>query len=436
MVALAAAGLLVITSPGGDAAAAAPTGCYTRAGISGYATNADGTPLVGAPVMVHAEPSREAKQGTRYTDPLLGWDRTDNNGCYHVPLTASKGLTGAADRYGLVNLRVTLQRSDRLEVVSYSKVLTNDGTRARLGEVNGGVRARAFRAARVARDSAVAGAIPQSFGPQARSARAAALRSATGTPATGKVAGYQGAMTPTTATTDAGQEPDVGLLREPTNEPLLRSGATVAKVFHKHEVLVGQWWSKMRGVREDWHYAQGATSQLQSALKTYSAGGGYEKSKTYAKTTDDAVDFPTAHGKTGVFYRTYFRNAKYTLWYCDASIGCQSWASRVRVYSWERGTDLVKPIPYPTIHRGNCSRYESDSGDTSRGSTAVTWTNGITIGGDLRKELGGTISLSSQTGFTTSAENRVHFNRRGFLCGVFDSLAGTPGALVAQPHHP
>jgi hypothetical protein len=55
----------------------------------------------------------------------------------------------------------------------------------------------------------------------------------------------------------------------------------------------------------------------------------------------------------------------------------------------------------------------------------------ITMGGDLKNELGARLSLFSLTGFTEVAENRVDFARGGYLCGLFGPLS-KPGALLAR----
>jgi hypothetical protein len=420
--------LLGSASTMSPAAAAAPQGCYAKSGVSGYVTDEAGQPVAGAPVIVHAETDRKAKVGSRHTVPLVGWVRTDENGCYRVGIRATDALTKSADKFGVVNLRVTLQRSQSLEVVTYPKRLVEHRGRVQLRPIQTPDSAAPgrFRVSRVVAGADVTGAIHQSFGPQATASRKAAVERAT--TASGPAAAT---MTPATDASSAGVEPTVGRLDLDTDQPLLRSDETLSKVFKKHPVIVGQWWSQMKGVKQTWAFSQGASSELQSAVKVSSAGGSYEKSTTYAKSTDSTVTFPLSQGKTQSLFKSYFKYAKYIVWYCDASVGCTPWTTRIKPYAWERGTKISNAGTPGTPASGDCSHYEKGSGDTSRGSKALTWTNGVTIGGDLKASLGATISLSSRTGFTEVAENRVTFSRAGYLCGLFGPLS-KPGALLAR----
>ena len=123
------------------------------------------------------------------------------------------------------------------------------------------------------------------------------------------------------------------------------------------------------------------------------------------RSTDATVTFPAARGKAGNYYRSYFRYAKYIHWYCD-TVACGAGGYTIRPYSWERGTQVTTGVRVPEVKRDNCSPYKKGSTDNSRGSKAVTWTNGVSIGGDLASALGLNIALSSQTGFTSSARER------------------------------
>jgi hypothetical protein len=176
-----------------------------------------------------------------------------------------------------------------------------------------------------------------------------------------------------------------------------------------------------------------AWSDLQPAIRSLTGGpGSYSRSQTYSKSTEATIGFPTGKNRTGVYYRSYFRYAKWAYYYCDPSVGCQLFAFRVKPYSWERGVNYVSRIPAPRVKKSHCSHYAAGGSDTSRGSKAITWTDGVLITGGFRKVVGASLDLSSQTGFTSSAENRVLFKRRGWLCGIFGPLSSKPGALLAR----
>ncbi len=372
--ALIAMGLLGTGGPATGSQPAAPSlarlldDCTAPRGVSGAATDETGMPVVDAPVMVHAEPDpARTAVGDRVRLRLLGWTRTDARGCYVIPLSPPT-----------TTLRITLQRESSLEIATVPEPA--DGA-----------------------------PIHQSFGVQADRAReSGAARRAS-----------------------VGSSPDAMPLELAGGRPLLRGDMQVVKVYRKRPVLVGQWFSSMKGVRQVWRYSQGATTSMSSAFSQTGRPGSYSRSVTYDRSANAAVAFPVAHGKAGNFYRSYFRYAKYLHWYCDG-VGCGVGGYTIRPYSWERGTQVTTGLRVPTVKRSNCSPYRQGSTDSSRGSKAVTWKNGVSIGGDLAAGVGLNISFSSQTGFTSTAENVVTFQKRGFLCGVYDSLSGRPGMLVAR----
>ena len=203
------------------------------------------------------------------------------------------------------------------------------------------------------------------------------------------------------------------------------------EIYAKRPVLVGQWFSSMKGVRQEWRYSQGAKTSMTSAFSQTGRAWSYSRSTTVDRSAEAAVTFPVAHGKAGNYYRSYFRYAKYIHWYCDG-VACGVAGYTIQPYSWERGTQVTSGLRVPAVERENCSPYKKGSSDSTEGSKAVTWTNGVSIGGDLAAALGLNIALSSQTGFSSSAQNLVTFQKRGFLCGVFGPLSGRPGMLVAR----
>lgn len=370
--------------------------CNAAHGVSGAVTDSSGLPVAGAPVIVHAEPQPPAvKAHERTSLRLLGWARTDRRGCYHVPLSSP------AIGDGIIDVRVTLQRHGSLEFVTVSH-------------------------------AAADGAIHQSFGLQADRARVAVDSAADR--AAVQLGGFQ-ATIPTTASEAllraVGPRPDATPFALAGDRPLLRGDTEVLKVYAKRPVLVGQWFSSMKGVRQVWRYSQGATTELSSAFSQTGRAGSFSRSTTMSRSTDATVAFPVANGKAGNYYRSYFRYAKYIHWYCDG-VACGVAGYTIKPYSWERGTQMTTGIRVPSVRRTNCTRYVPGSHDTSRGSKAVTWTNGVSIGGDLAIGLGLNLSMSAQTGFTSSAENVVTFQKRGLLCGVFGPLSGRPGMLVAR----
>ena len=366
---------LVATSGLAEAAEPAPPpslsrlldDCNAGSGVSGAVTDAGGRPVAGAAVMVHAEPDPEQTSVGERVSLRL----------LGWTRTDGRGCYVIPLYPTKATLRITLQREGSLELVT--------------------VPASAGRAT-----------IHQSFGLQADQARRTAQPPA-----------------------GVGDRPDKTAFDLPGNRPLLRGDTEVLEVYAKRPVLVGQWFSSMKGVTQVWHYSRGARTSMTSAFSQTGRAWTWSRSVTLDRSAEAAVTFPAARGKAGNYYRSYFRYAKYITWYCDG-VACGPAGYMIRPYSWERGTQVTTGVRVPTVKRNNCSPYKRGSTDNSRGSEAVTWANGVSIGGDLGSALGLNISFSSQTGFTSAAENVVTFHKRGFLCGVLGPLSGRPGMLVAR----
>ncbi len=361
--------------------------CNARSGVSGAVTDGSGMPVAGAAVMLHAEPdAQQVGVGDRVRMRLLGWTRTNARGCYAIPLYPSKAP-----------VRITLQREGSLELVTIPQAVR-------------GV------------------AVHQSFGAQADRARSAAARDVV------QVGGYVGSVASAAAEAlerRVGLAPDISAFDLPGDRPLLQGDTQLLKVYAKRPVLVGQWFSGMKGVAQVWRYSQGARTSLSSGFSQTGRAGSYTRSTTVDRSAEATVAFPVARGKAGNYYRSYFRYAKYIHWYCDG-VACGAAGYSIRPYSWERGTQVTTGLRVPAVKRTNCSPYRKGSTDAIQGSKAVTWTNGVSIGGELAIGLGLNLTMSSQTGFSSTAQNVVTFHKRGFLCGVFAPLSGRPGILVAR----
>lgn len=399
--------------------------CNVRSGVSGSATNRLGDPLVGAQVTLFAELEHRG----RVALPVLARSRTDRNGCYALPLVANRRLFQAADRFGVMNLQVMLQDGNDLQVA----VLNLDLHLGRQGEprvlpAGSQKGARGFRPAHATPGLEVVGGAHVAFGPQADAARQSIAASAEVVRTHGLVG--SGTLNGAEVVQQLGPAPDRIPLPESVTGEITRGTTVLVKVYRKHPVLVGQWFSTHRRVHQEWRYSQGATSTLASALKI--AGGVYEESQTYSKSTSATIGFPDADGRVGQYYRSYFRYAKDNYYYCDG-VSCGWVGSRVKPYDWQRGTQVIRGVRQIKINPANCSRYARGSKDWSRGSEAIEWSNGVLVTGDFGAELSIGISLSAQTGFTSDAENFVLFKRRGRLCGWGGPLGATPRILAARP---
>ncbi len=184
-------------------------------------------------------------------------------------------------------------------------------------------------------------------------------------------------------------------------------------------------------MRQRWVYGKGASSAFGSAWSLSGAAGSFSRSKSYTSTIDGSVTFPVVRGKAGYLFRSNFKMGKYDLQEYDYVTARWYYVgTSVRKTSWERGIGWTPLSTVPASVPRFCQPYLSGSGDQTTVSKAVTWTDGISLSQAMQGILIG-VTLSSRTGFTTTATNHVHFNRRGRLCGRYGPLSH-PGALIAR----
>lgn len=391
------------------ASAAGASCARTASAFSGFVGSGN-TPVDGAPVDLYTDPDlSKLKVGQSADLVKLGSATTDAEGCFQIPTTST---WASAAKYGNLDVRVFVHRPGELEL-------------------------RVVPVA-VAKNSAAA---PSLTAPAETSAAKTAapkpiFETFTGTETTrpaGPVAtvGAPGTA-PRPVTARAAATPASGFLK---GAPAESGGGgtrwTKINDFGKRPVLVGQWWSTTPNVEQTWVYSKGATSALEAVYTLSGDGGEYKHSETTSSTSDGAVGFPQVNGKAGKYFRTYYAYGRYKLEEFDYATGRWYYVgSWVRRTSWERGQQITSNVPVPETKPKNCSRYYKGGKDTTSESTAVTWTNGVSLSGTMKGILG-SVSLSSRTGFTESATNYVRFTQRGRLCGVHGPLS-KPGMLVAR----
>ncbi|WP_284537051.1 hypothetical protein [Nocardioides sp. T2.26MG-1] len=220
------------------------------------------------------------------------------------------------------------------------------------------------------------------------------------------------------------------------DDPVLARGGggvrwTMVNDFGKRPVLVGQWWSTNPGTMQRWVYSKGATSALEAAFTLAGDNGEYKHSETNTSSSTGSVGFPKVNGKAGKFFYSFFKYGRFKAEEYDYATGKWYYIGHwVRRTHWAKGQDDASGIKVPATKPKNCAPYLPGGDDTTEKSTAVTWTNGVNLSGTMKGILG-SVSLSSRTGFSTTATNYVLFHKRGRLCGVFGDLH-KPGALVAR----
>jgi len=362
-------------------------------------------------VSLYAEPS-EAVMRNLVVDAaanftFLGTTTTTLDGCFNIPMTSA--WLAAADAQGRLDLRVMINRPTQIEMRVLPIVVT--ATPA------GGAQLAVAPAtvSLVDGDSAVQGSLVENF---------------TGT--TGQ-AQIDGAVDTTDGSAPVNQAVSSDFALAPTTTPATNGVRWVLRQdYGQRSTVVGQWWSNTAGVTESWIYGKSSSSELGAAWSQSGAPGSYSRSKTYTSTTDATVQFPDATGKAGQFYRSFFKYGKYDMQVWDYIAGRWFYVGTgIRRTSWERGTAVTTGLAVPSSNTDNCSPYAAGSTDNSSVSKAVTWTDGVSLSVPMQVALA-SVTLSSRTGFTTTAKNHVHFSAKGRLCGRFGPLSH-PGALIARP---
>ena len=204
--------------------------------------------------------------------------------------------------------------------------------------------------------------------------------------------------------------------------------------YGNRNTVVGQWWSSTRATRQVWKYGKGTSSYLGAAWSAGGAPGTFNGTRQWSKAVNQVVTFPPMKRKVGVLFRSFFKYGKYDYQQFDYCSG--EWvyiATWVRTTKWIGGTDLTKGVPVPRQKKPKywCVPYSKHSRVKTKVSTAMTWTDGVTLSAAMKGVLG-ELTLSSRTGFTKNSRNLVRFKfGGGRLCGRYGGLA-KPGALIAR----
>jgi hypothetical protein len=417
-------------------ACAAPQGA-----VSGLITDAGGKPQANVPVVVSAESENAVEVGETVHLPQLGWARSSAQGCYSVPLDGP-AMLAAADEFGIINLRVTAQFSDRLEVAVLPRDLATQEGEIKIAKINEQGSSPEVLLDRTPDASLqIAGGLRQSFGPQADLSRASR---ATTTSAEDVAAWPEEPLLERSLDSDsadaAATAEDATLGAPPSRAAApegvdmtvpLRSDAKLIKRYGKRPAIVGQWFSRMWGVTQRWSYAKGSTTELGVVTSLSSKAGSWKKTTAQAKSINASVSFKREWKPDGYYFGSYFAHGLFVYYYCDG-VACGPIEYRIKPYAWERGADVHTGVPRPNPPSKYCTPYAAGSSDSSEGSKAITWINGVSVGAELKDVIGASAELSSQTGFTSTAQNLVEFTKAGKLCGVSGPLSSNPRYLVAK----
>jgi hypothetical protein len=365
-------------------------------------------------VTAYAEPDLSRLRSGR-SAPLirLGVATADASGCYAIDGHGLSTWRAAQDASGGVEVRLVVHQAGRILTRSVPITLTATaaGPRIRPTESGTGTTGTGGEAG-----GAVFGHLRVDFGPGAR-ARVVAPRAAV--------------VGPTVSSGSAAEQHDV----IPTSPTVTFAGGGLRWVlrqdFGKRSTVVGQWWSGTKNTVQRWKYARGTRTRLGAAWSVGGGAGSFTGSRTWSQGVDAKVAFPKIKGKAGILLRSFFKYGLYDLQQYDYVTGRWHYiATWIRQTRWVRGTDLTTGLPVPRSPRKWCSPYHAGSSDQTSLSTAVEWTNGVQLSPAMKGLLVG-LDLSSRTGFTTTARNKVTFTGPARLCGRYGPLS-KPGALIGR----
>ena len=155
-------------------------------------------------------------------------------------------------------------------------------------------------------------------------------------------------------------------------------------------------------------YQQGSTSTVGVGVSVSGTSGTFSASGTSSLTDTGVVTYPNYGPTHNIVEQSEFRSAKYSV-VCTVHGTTYDHHYEVRPYDWiGGGTQYVAAGP-PTATM--CTPVSAGIGETVNSGTAITFTNGYSMSGQIG------IDLSTSTGFTTNTELRFNFIANGNLCG-------------------
>lgn len=193
--------------------------------------------------------------------------------------------------------------------------------------------------------------------------------------------------------------------------------------------LVAQTYNVGTGWSNKVTYKSNASSRLGIGVSPSGAFGTFKAEGTKTQSSTAELGFPVQSGAGKyTYFDTQFVPALYKITACGPMGGaCDTWYE-ARVKSFAGGTRTRSLSSYPSA--SYCTPYKPGSYLTKDSSTAVQWTNGWDMDGNIG------IDLSSQTGYTTTISLTYQLSSQSTssrnLCGTGDYPAGTPRQIVAK----
>lgn len=195
------------------------------------------------------------------------------------------------------------------------------------------------------------------------------------------------------------------------------TGTTLIENLGNRWVNVGNALIRVSGKESEFVYSTLASTSLGTAIEV---DGIFTASDAVTREHTLKVEFPKITTPQYLNFDTQFSYGKYCTFYPTRGVS----EVTVRPIKHEGGTRTR--TGRSTLATPNCTPYAAGSSGTKNSTEAIRWNNGVKIEAVIG------IDLSSQTGFTTAAEQKWSFTTAGNLCGSADFPGGDARVIAMQ----
>jgi len=208
--------------------------------------------------------------------------------------------------------------------------------------------------------------------------------------------------------------------------PAAASACTVQVTarYGPHWTTVGQAFANVRGAQVQFSYGRGQLTELGVASSAYGRPGTYSPAGSLTVAATAAQRFPARAGPVRALYQTRFRFAQLEQTCTPPEDGLAPAHRFLAAATGFAGGARIAATPKPPLALF-CVPFSAGSAYTLFGTTAVSWTAGVTI-------RPARVSLTAQTGYSHSASVTFRFSRALRLCGTAGLPGSRPGELVAR----
>jgi hypothetical protein len=184
-----------------------------------------------------------------------------------------------------------------------------------------------------------------------------------------------------------------------------KAQSTYLHSLGKQQVVIGESWSKISGVKMGFTYLTGQSSQLGYGISSTGSKGSWSAGGTAASSKSAEQDFPTFYNAVSHHYLTVLKYGYYQIIPVTCVLYYKALEDEFVGGSIEKSTGSIKA--------DNCAEYQgAGAGVVLNKNAAYTYETGVNITDIIG------IDLSSQTGYDTQTTISFHVTRgTHWLCG-------------------